>query len=284
MLGAFIGIVVSACAMALLFHAVCGIHPEYSLNSHALIRLWQPHLKNGALYLGAFMLLTASIVSAVTVALRRKASVEELVMGTLFFWLLGAISLTFVHPGTTYVFHWPLLLSTIGLALGSAARSQPGDAISWGGWLLLVSAAISALLLWVPFIYMFYLWTAFILLAAIAGLTALALGILIPPLELHRLGHRGAIPGMLLVVGIGFLLAGHLSAHSERPIRWATGWMGIPVRRTGSLALGNSMLGRPPCSREAPACRIQAYFHWHHRRRYWQAPHPPPRFNSPSYP
>jgi len=54
---------------------------------------------------------------------------------------------------TTYVFHWPLLLGLTGLGLTSATRSQPEEAIPWGGWLLLVSAAISALLLWVPFIY-----------------------------------------------------------------------------------------------------------------------------------
>jgi hypothetical protein len=213
--------VVSAAAMALLFYGVCRIHPEYSLDSHALIRLWQPHLENGMFYLGAFILLTASIVSTLTVALRRKSTVEEWAMGVLFLWLGGAIALTRIHPGTTYVFHWPVLLSLVGLALGSAARSRPGDAISWGGWLLLASAAISALLLWVPFIYMFYLWTAFILLAVITAVTALVLGIVIAPLELHRLGHRWVIPGMLLVMGVGFLLAGHLFAHSDRSIQYA---------------------------------------------------------------
>jgi len=216
-----VGAVISAGSMALLFHAVCRIHPEYSLSSHALIWLWQPHLRNGALYLGAFILLTAAIVSAVTVALRRKASVAELSMGALLFWLIGAIALTFVHPGSTYVFHWPLLLGLTGLALVFVARSQPDDAIPWGGWFLSVSTAVSALLLWVPFIYMFYLWTAFILLAAVTGLAALVLGIVIPLLEIHRLRRRWVIPVMLLVMGIGFLLAGHFFAHSENPIRYA---------------------------------------------------------------
>jgi len=221
MLGVLIGVVISAGAMALLFQAVRRIHPEYSLSSHALIRLWQPHLKNGALYLGAFILLTASVVSAVTVALRRKGRVEELAMGALFFWLIGAIVLTCIHPGSTYMFHWPLLLCLAGLALTFAVRSRPEEAIPWGAWFLFTSAAISALLLWIPFIYMFYLWTAFILLAAITGLTALVLGIMIPLLEFHRLRCRWGIPFTLLAMGIGFLLAGHFFAYSENPIQYA---------------------------------------------------------------
>ena len=268
------GAVISAGSMALLFHAVCGIHPEYSLNSHALIRLWQPHLKNGVLYLGAFILLTASIVSAVTVAWRRKGSIEELAVGTLFFWLIGTVALTFVHPGSSYVFHWPLLLGLAGLALAFAARSQPEEAIPWGAWFLFISAAISALLLWVPFIYMFYLWTAFILLAAIAGLSALVLGIVIPLLELHRLRSRRVIPVMLLVMGIGLLLAGHFLAHSEKPIRyahavgyWLDGdsgkahWVTCPgdvdARQT-SLFVGSSRVSYPDIFPLAPSKTVLA--------------------------
>ena len=142
-------------------------------------------------------------------------------MGILLLWLIGAITLTRIHPGSAYVFQWPLLLGLAGLGLTSGARFQSEDTIPWGGWLLLASAVLSALALWVPFIYMFYLWTGFILLAVITGLTALVLGIGIPPLELHRLRRRWVIPVTLLVIGIGFLLAGHLLAYSENPIRYA---------------------------------------------------------------
>jgi hypothetical protein len=188
--GSLIGIVVSAGTIVLLFYGVCRTHPEYSLDSHALIKLWQPHLTNGVFYLGAFVLLTSSIVSAVAVILHRRCAVREWAMGVLLLWLIGAIALTRIHPGSAYVFHWPLLLGLAGLGLTFAARVQPDDAITWGGWFLSVSAATSALLLWIPFIYMFYLWTAFILLAVIAGLTALVLGIVLAPLELDRCRPR----------------------------------------------------------------------------------------------
>jgi hypothetical protein len=219
--GTLIGIVVSAGTMVLLFCGVCRIHPEYSLDSHALIKLWQPHLRNGVFYLGAFMLLTSSIVSTVAVMLHRRSTVKEWTMGVLLLWLIGAIALTQIHPGSAYVFHWPLLLGLAGLGLTSATCSRPDDAMRWGGWCLLVSAATSALLLWIPFIYMFYMWTAFVLLAVIAGLTALVLAIVLAPLELDRLHPRWLISVMLLVTGIGLLLAGHFVAYSERPIRYA---------------------------------------------------------------
>ena len=216
-----INVAASVASMTLLFWIIRRIHQEYSLDSHVLVRLWQPHFNNDSLYLIGFIALTVAIVFVVNSLLSKKARVQELAMGALFFWLIGAILLSIVLPPSSYMFHWPLLLTLAVLGFTFIAKYNQKEKTGWGTSFLFILAAASVLAIWVPLIYMFYLWTTFSLLTVLIGLVVLVLGAMIPLMELHQFQKRWVIPVIFLTIGISFLIAGHFFAYSEDTIKYA---------------------------------------------------------------
>jgi hypothetical protein len=216
-----INVAASAGSMILLFWIIRKTHPEYSLDPHVLISLWQPHFNNDSLYLIGFIALTVSIILIVNNLFRKKARMQELAMGALFFWLIGAIVLSILIPASSYMFQWPLLFTLVALGLTFIGKSNQKGKAGWGTSFLFILAAASALALWVPFIYIFYLWTTFALLPVLIGLVVLVLGAMIPLMELHQFQKRWVIPVVFLTIGVGFLIAGHLLAYSEEIIKYA---------------------------------------------------------------
>ena len=214
-------VVTSMGSITLLFRIIRRTHQEYSLNPHALISLWQPHFNGDSLYLIGFIALTVSIVFTTNSLFRKKARVQALAMGALFFWLIGVIVLSIVLPLCSYVFHWPLLFTLAALGLTFIAKSNREEKNGWGTSFLFILAATSVLALWVPLIYMFYLWTTFSLLAVLTGVVVLVLGAMIPLLELRQFQKRWVIPVIFLTIGISFLIAGHFLAYSEDTIKYA---------------------------------------------------------------
>ena len=207
--------------MTLLFWVILRTHPGYSLDSHVLIRLWQPHFNNDFLYLIGFIALTISIVFVTSSLFRKKARVQELAMGALFFWLIGSNVLSVVLAPSSYMFHWPVLFSLEALGLTFTAKSNQKGKTGWGTSFLFILAATSVLALWIPLVYMFYLWTTFSLLPVSIGLVVFVLGAMIPLMELHQFQKRWIMPVVFLIIGISFLTAGHLLAYSEETIQYA---------------------------------------------------------------
>lgn len=207
-------------SMMLLFRIIRRAHQEYSLDPHALIRLWQPHFNGDFLYLIGFVALTASIVFVTNSLFHKKARMQELAMGALFFWLIGAIVSSIVLPQSSYVFHWPLLLTLAALGLPFIAKSNRKEEAGGATLFLFILAAASALALWVPLVHMFFLWTTFALLTVLIGIIVLVLGAMIPFMELHQFQKRWVIPAIFLTIGVGFLTAGHFLAYSDETIQY----------------------------------------------------------------
>jgi hypothetical protein len=216
-----ISLAASIGSMTFLFWVVRRTHPEYSLDPHVLIRLWQPHFKGDSLYLIGFIALTVSIVFVVNSLLRKKAKLQELAMGVLFFWLIGAILLSILLPPSSYIFHWPLLFSLLALSSTFIAKSNQKEKTGWGTSFLFLLVATSALILWIPLIHMFYLWTTFALLPVLIGIVVLVLGAMIPFMELYQFQKRWVVPFVLFITGSSFLIAGHFFAYSEENIQYA---------------------------------------------------------------
>ena len=215
----FISVAASAGSSMLLFWIIRKIHPEYSLDPHVLISLWQPHFNNDSLYLLGFIALTISIVFIVNSLFLKKVWGQELTMGALFFWLIGVIVLCILIPASGYLFQWPLLFTLAAMGLTFINIRNGTDVL--GTSLFLILAATSVLALWVPFIYMFYLWTTFALPTVLTGLVVLVLGAMIPLLELHQFQKRWVMPVIFLTIAVSFLISGHLLAYSEETIRYA---------------------------------------------------------------
>lgn len=217
-----LSVAASAGSTIVLFRIIRKMHPEYSLDPHVLISLWQPHFNNDLLYLIGFIALTVSIVFIINSLFRKKARMQELAMGALFFWLIGAIVLTILIPASGYMFQWPLLFTLADIGLTSIAKSKQKGNTGRGTSLLVIPAAASVLALWIPMIYMFYLWTTFSLLTVLIGLVVLVLGAMIPLLELYQFQKRWAMPVIFLTIAVSFLIAGHFLAYSEDTIQYAS--------------------------------------------------------------
>lgn len=216
-----ISMVASGGFVMFMFWIVLRAHPEYSLNPHVLIKLWQPHFRGDSLYLIGFIALAASITFIVNNLLRKKAWIQELTIGMLFFWLIGAVVASIQIPPSSYLFHWPILVSLVALVLVLLAKSKQKEKIGWGTAFLSLLTVISALVLWVPLIYMFFLWTTYSLLAVLIGLVVLALGAMIPFMELYQFHKRWITPIVFLIIGFSFLIAGHFLAYSQETIKYA---------------------------------------------------------------
>jgi hypothetical protein len=215
-----ISVVASTGSMTLLFWIIRRTHQEYSLDPHALISLWQPHFNGDYFYLIGFIALTVSIVFASNSLFRKKARVQALAMGALFFWLVGAIVLSIMLPLSSYVFHWPLLFTLPALGLTFIAKSNREEKTKGMSFLFILAAA-SVLAFWVPLVHMFYLWTTFSLLAVLIGIVVLVLGAIIPIMELRQFQKRWVFPIIFLTIGVGFITAGHVLAYSEETIQYA---------------------------------------------------------------
>jgi hypothetical protein len=214
-----INVVASAGFTMLLFQIIRKTHPEYSLDPHVLIRLWQPHFSNDSLYLLGFIALTVAIVLTANSLFHKKARMQELTMGALFFWLIGAIVSCILIPASGHMFQWPLLFTLAAMGL-TFINIQKANALP-GTSFFLILAATSVLALWIPLIYTFYLWTAFALLTVLTGLVVLVLGAMIPLTELYQFQKQWIMPMIFLTTAVILLIAGHFFAYSEETIRYA---------------------------------------------------------------
>ena len=216
-----ISMVASGGFVMFMFWSVITAHPEYCLNPHVLIRLWQPHFRGDSLYLIGFIALTASVMFIVNNLLRKKAWIQELTIGMLFFWIIGAVLVSIQIPPSSYLFHWPIFFSLAALVLVLLAKSKQKEKVEWGTSFLSLLTVISVLVLWVPLIYMFFLWTTFSLLAALIGLVVLALSAMMPFMDLYQFHKRWIWPVIFLVIGFSFIIAGHFLAYSEETVEYA---------------------------------------------------------------
>jgi hypothetical protein len=163
--------------------------------------------------------LTVAIVLTANSLFHKKARIQELTMGALFFWLIGAIVLCILIPASGHMFQWPLLFTLAAMGL-TFINIQKANALP-GTSFFLILAATSVLALWIPLIYTFYLWTTFALLTVLTGLVVLVLGAMIPLTELYQFQKQWIMPMIFLTTAVILLIAGHFFAYSEETIRYA---------------------------------------------------------------
>jgi hypothetical protein len=109
------------------------------------------------------------------------------------------IATTFVLPGTSYIFTWPLLLSLIALAVRFRAEDEdaPRPTI-----LLALLPAISGILLMTPLVRGLFVALFLPLYVPVLLFVVLLLGLLLPHLTLLTRRYRWAVPGMALLIGV----------------------------------------------------------------------------------
>jgi hypothetical protein len=134
-----------------------------------------------AWYLLAFVAATIALNAALYVALRKRISVQNILVAGAFWWLiLGMLSSIFI-TGASYLFIWPLLFNLAGMVFLFRQRSWRADTRTTV--VVMLAGALPIVLLWPPIIYQSFTALRFDALTAIAVVLTLAMALLILPLR-----------------------------------------------------------------------------------------------------
>lgn len=133
-------------------------------------------------YFASVCALTCCIVWAIYVGLRRLASVEDLAMAALGWWLVPMAISTVWFPGASYYFHWPFLFALGGTAYRLFA--PPARREGWAGFSILLASCVPGILLSVSTVYSLNQGITAVLSPLTCIAVVLLLGILSPVLAL----------------------------------------------------------------------------------------------------
>jgi len=157
------------------------------------------------IYRAASTVLAVAISTAIYQWLRRRVATVDLWAGALLLWLALGIASAIYLPGASYVFTWPLLFATAGLAF---LTGRGGEAKSWGTILVLWLCALPAIVMIAPLIDQLFVAMTMRVSAAPAIFTALLLGLLAPLLDMACAPRRYWLPAAALAFSAAFLIAG----------------------------------------------------------------------------
>jgi hypothetical protein len=161
---------------------------------------------NGGLYVACFVTLAIGIVAALYVLLRGRSSIESLTGGALLWWLILMWTTSFLLPGASYLFTWPLLFALIGL--GIALSRKKSELTSLTMLTILSLCAVPGVILVVPVAYQVYLGLGLSWAAVVAALAVLLYGLLLPQFHLITLRQGWWPAGALALLAAALLATG----------------------------------------------------------------------------
>ncbi|QRN93718.1 M28 family peptidase [Archangium violaceum] len=229
--------------------------------------------RDGPFMLG-FALLALGCHSGVLALLRRKTTPAELAAAGTLLWLIPTVLTTWMVPGASYLFFWPLLGLTVALAV-AAGPSRDGG-LAPGGVLALGLSAAPGLVLVAPFVFSVMVALTLALAFVAMVLAALLLAALAPVLRvvlgrMQPLTTAASFALGLLLVGTGAVLGARFDATQPRPNSaiylldadtHSAQWVSSDALQDDWLA---RFLGANPEAR-----RLEAYANW--SRNVWTAP------------
>jgi hypothetical protein len=164
---------------------------------------------NWNLFAISFIALALAISSALYIWFRTRVLFNNLLVGAWLWWLVMVIITTFLLPGSSYLFTWPLLLSLIALAVRFRAADEdaPGPLLA-----LILLPAISGLLLLTPLIRGLFVALFLPLYVGVLPFVLLLFGLLLPHLMLLTRRYRWALPIAALLIGLNLLIFAGLTA------------------------------------------------------------------------
>jgi hypothetical protein len=199
-------------ATTLLWMLVDKLNPEYE----AVLTLGFTTY-NGSTYLLAFAAFTVAITGAAFVLLGRRLGMANLACGAMLWWVVFVALTGLYTPGIGHLFAWPLASGLLALGwMLFCGESAP----SWSGTAIVAVAAIPAVLVFVPAVFILFHAAG----VALPGLpvpivgfsmffVALLVGLLLPQLALlARTSSRWLVPGLAALVCFTFLGVGELTA------------------------------------------------------------------------
>ncbi|HEX8474827.1 MAG TPA: M20/M25/M40 family metallo-hydrolase [Pyrinomonadaceae bacterium] len=181
---------------------------------------------NGHLYKIAFVCLTIAATSALYRLLRRKISVLNLAVGALCWWLLLLIWTTLALPAGSFLFTWPLLASTCGVAFalfagddGEASEGRRHDTrtnfVAWRRFAVHMLAAVPTVLLGAPLVSMLLSMLGVSMATMVLMMLVLLISLLVLQLDFVTAATGWLLPVASVLVGIGFIVAGLSTARFD---------------------------------------------------------------------
>jgi len=155
------------------------------------------------LFIAGFACLSVAAVSALYSYLQRMATIEDLTFGALVWWFVLAIAVSIFAPGASYVFQWPLLFSSMGLALMLITGSKPEQ--QKRKEVLTALCGAPALILCIPVIYLIVVGLTLDKAAIMGAGIALLFGLLVPILRLIAGPRQWLLPSASALAGIGVI-------------------------------------------------------------------------------
>lgn len=157
-------------------------------------------------YALGFVLLGAAFFAFVVTRLRRRLALDDLWAGTLVGWAALALLTTFLMPGASYVFTWPLAFALGGLAV----RLTAGPDAAWAkaAW---AASGLPGVLLLAPIVHLVFVALTLALLPAALLLLAILLTLLLPHFDLLTARRERLLPGLAALAGGLLLLSATLT-------------------------------------------------------------------------
>lgn len=196
--------VVVVAAITFLWRLIRTVHAGYQV-------LPEEHTYNSHLYLIGFASLALALTTVIYTFYLKFISMPNLAMGALLWWVILAILSWRFFPGGNYLLVWPLLFSLGALAFWFVAKQRPV-----GNQVALSLCAAPGIVLLTPLIYLTFIGLGWSLITGVIAAILLALSLLVPNLCLMLKANRYVVPGVALLVAIGFLVAGSVTAGFDK--------------------------------------------------------------------
>ncbi|HEX8560042.1 MAG TPA: M20/M25/M40 family metallo-hydrolase [Pyrinomonadaceae bacterium] len=197
--------VASWLAATLAWKVVVWLHRDYAATP------WGD-VYNGWMYALGFVFMAVAICSAIYGWFRRRAGAYDLLAGGLVWWALLMVGVSLFVPGGSYLFTWPLLFAVAALYLLTTAKDGSGVK----RLVVLALYAVPGIIFLVPLIELLFNALTLSASGVILLLEVLLLALLAAPLGLLTRPGRRALTGACALAAAGLIVAGLLTAGSDR--------------------------------------------------------------------
>lgn len=193
----FVSVLLASLLGWLLWKAVWLIRPSIEATQSRLLLL-------------GLLALAIAATFAVYALVRNRVTLQDLATGALCWWFLLMLVTTFFLPGASFIFHWPLLFSLIGLTWILLAPAN--NTRSLFNLVVLSLCALPAIILMAPVIYQIFVGLTLNWSMVVIALTVLLFGLLLPHLRLIATPFKWFAPGLSAAAAVVLLVAGVLTS------------------------------------------------------------------------
>jgi hypothetical protein len=169
----------------------------------------QSNTYNSYLYMIGFVLLAIALTSMFYIWFLKRTNTESLAVGALSWWFISMILTTFLLPGSSYLFTWPLLFTVVALGIVFIFKDQ--QSVASKGFTV-TAAAIPGILIFGPMIYLVFTAVALGLTGVIMVLITLSIGVLLPQLQIMGTPRNSWLTNVMLMASLGFFVAGIITS------------------------------------------------------------------------